>query len=176
MQRSQGGGVSRGSFPSLFSVSPREFFSANPFEMMRRFSEEMDRTFGGFGREENRVWSPAVEVRQKDDSLVICADLPGLNKDEVKVEVTEEGLVIQGERKREEEDRGEGFYRSERSYGRFYRLIPLPEDANLDQAKAQFKDGVLEVVVPAPKSAKQKRREIQIETGDRTRTAGGGGS
>jgi HSP20 family protein len=168
----QKGGVSR----DVFSMSPREFFSASPFELMRRFTDEMDRVFSGLGRGGERAWTPAVEVRQKGDQLVVCAELPGMKKDDVKVEVTDEGLVIQGERKREEESREEGFYRSERSYGQFYRVIPLPEDAKVDQAKAQFNDGILEVSVPVPQQARPKRREIQIEGGGRSKVAGGGGA
>ncbi len=177
MQRREGGGISRRGemFPSLFSMSPREFFAASPFELMRRFTNEMDRAFAGLGREEARLWAPPIEVRQKGDNLVITAELPGLKKDDMRLEVTDEGLVIQGERKREEEEREEGYYRSERAYGRFYRLIPLPEGANIDQVKADFTDGVLEVTIPVPQMAeRQKRREIPIETG-RTKIAGGGG-
>jgi HSP20 family protein len=183
----QGGGLTRrGSWtPSLFSLSPREFFSASPFELMRRFTEEMDRAFEGwglsrdsrFGGSQSALWSPAVEVFERDNNLVVRADLPGLNKDDVKVEMTDDGLVIQGERKRESEEKGEGWYRSERSYGQFYRLIPLPEGANAEQAKAQFENGVLEVSVPVPES-QRRRRSIPIETSggqaQQTQTAGGG--
>jgi HSP20 family molecular chaperone IbpA/Arc/MetJ-type ribon-helix-helix transcriptional regulator len=87
--------------------------------------------------------APAVEVRERDGNLVVSAELPGLNKDDVKVEVTGDGLVIQGERKREQEEERGGVHRSERSYGSFYRSIPLPEGANIEQAKAQFNNGVL---------------------------------
>jgi HSP20 family protein len=94
-----------------------------------------------------------------------------LNKEDVKVEVTNEGLVIQGERKRErEEDRG-GVHRSERSYGAFYRLIPLPEGANIEQAKAKFNNGVLQVEVPVPKS-QEKSRQIPIEAGEERKPVG----
>jgi len=155
--------------PSFFSLSPREFFSSSPFELMRRFSEEMDRAFEGWGLShgwshaggEATVWSPAVEVFERDNNLVVRADLPGLSKDDVKVEMTDDGLVIHGERKREHEEKGEGWYRSERSYGQFYRLIPLPDGANADQAKAKFDNGVLEVSVPVP-DAKRHRRNIPI--------------
>jgi HSP20 family protein len=176
----RGGGLARqGSWsPSLFSLGPREFFSASPFELMRRFSEEMDRAFEsfglsrgwGFGGGETTGWSPAVEVFERDNNLVVRADLPGLNKDDVKVEMTDSGLIIQGERKREHEEKGEGWYRSERSYGQFYRVIPLPEGANAEQAKAQFENGVLEVAVPIPES-QSHRRSIPI-TGP-TETSGG---
>ena len=145
--------------------SPRDFF-ANPFSLMRRLSDEMDRAFGtsvGLGREIGSWW-PAVEVRERDKNLVISADLPGLTKDDVKVEVTDEGLIIRGERKREREENKGGWHRSERSYGEFYRTIPLPEGVNPEKAQAQFKDGVLEVKVPLPESPKPKSREIPINT------------
>lgn len=173
-QGSPGGSLARrGSWtPSLFSLSPRDFFSASPFELMRRFSEEMDRQFENFGLSrggwgaggQSSFWAPSVEVFERGNNLVVRADLPGLNKDDVKVEMTDEGLVIQGERKREHEEKGEGFYRSERSYGQFYRVIPLPEGANTEQATAQFDNGVLEVAVPVPE-AQRRRRSIPIGTG-----------
>lgn len=150
-------------FPSLFS--PREFFAANPFELMQRFTEEMNRFWGGwrgYGAGEAGTWAPAVEVFERDGNLVMRAELPGLNKEDVKVEVTEDTLTIQGERKREREERHEGFYRSERSYGRFYRQIPLPAEVHADEARAGFKDGVLEVSMPIPET-QRKRREIPIE-------------
>ena len=110
-------------------------------------------------------------MRERDGNLVVSAELPGLNKEDVKVEVTADGLIIQGERKREhEEDRG-GVHRSERSYGSFYRSIPLPEGANIEQAKAQFNNGVLEVRVPIPKS-QQKTRQIPIEAGEERKPVG----
>ncbi len=175
LQTRGGGGIARRGefFPSLFSLSPREFLSTSPFDLMRRFTDEMDRIFAGFGRDEARIWAPAIEVRQKDNNLVISAELPGLKKEDVKLEVTDDGLIIEGERKREEERREEGFYHSERSYGHFRRLIPLPQDANIDKANASFNDGVLEVTIPVPQQ-EQRRREIPIETGPKTRTAGGG--
>jgi len=165
--------------PSMFSLGPREFFSTSPFELMRRFSEEMDRAFENFGfaqggsSNSQNWWAPALEVFERDNNVVVRAELPGLNKDDVKVEVTDEGLIIQGERKREHEDRGEGWYRSERSYGQFYRHIPLPEGANYDQAKAQFENGILEIEVPVPES-NRRRRSIPIETGGKSQTAQGG--
>jgi HSP20 family protein len=153
---------------------------------MRRFSEEMDRAFEGFGLARGRLfgggeagmWSPAVEVFERDNNLIVRAELPGLSKDDVKVEVTDDGLVIHGERKRESEEKGERWYRSERSYGQFYRLIPLPEGANAEQAKARFENGVLEVSMPIPES--RGRRRIPVVTGGgqswQTQTAGGGSS
>jgi HSP20 family protein len=134
----------------------------------------MDRWFRGGRESEWGMWMPSIDVRERDNQLIINADLPGLNSEDVKIEVNDEGLVIRGERKREHEEQKEGYYRTERSYGTFYRLVPLPEGANVEQAKANFKDGVLEVTVPIPEGVR-KRREIPIESGaPKTRTSGGG--
>jgi HSP20 family protein len=145
----------------------RELEMASPFTMLRRFARDFDRFFDRFGFERPfeampALWAPDVEVFERGNELVARADLPGLKKDEVDVEVTEEAIVLKGERKRETEEKKEGFYRSERSYGSFYRAIPLPEGAKIENAKAVLKDGVLEVTVPVPKAElKTKRLEIQ---------------
>jgi HSP20 family protein len=118
---------------------------------MRSFTDEIDRWFGNWrAGEESAVWAPHIDVRERDKNLIISADLPGLNKDDIKVEVTDRGLCLRGERKREHEEQGEGYYRTERSYGAFCRVIPLPEGADIDQAKAAFNNGVLEITVPVP--------------------------
>ena len=155
----------RGAYPSLFGMRPGELLHTNPFALMRRMTEEMDRWFearmpGG----ESSLWAPAIEVTEHEGKLEVVADLPGINENDVKVEVTDEGLVIQGERKREREEKGERYYRSERSYGQFYRLIPLPENANLDQARAEFRNGELRVSVPVPER-KPSTRQIPISIG-----------
>src|SRR5512138_1150539 len=153
--------------PSLFSLTPRDIFSASPFELMRRFTDDMDRLFEGTssgGRGSSMtLWSPAIEVSEKDGQLRICAELPGLNKEDVKVELKQNGLTISGERKHEQEDRREGVYRSERSYGSFRRTIPIPEEAQVEQARATFDNGLLTVSVPVPET-KARRREIPIES------------
>jgi len=127
-------------------------FGASPFSLMRRFSEEMDRTLGKFlpAKEEFCVWAPTLEVTQKEGNFFATLELPGLKKEEVKVEVTEEAIVITGERKIEKEEKEEGYFRSERTYGEFYRSIPLPKDAKIDQIKAELSNGVLHITVPVP--------------------------
>jgi HSP20 family protein len=125
-------------------------------------------------------WTPAVEISERDNNLVICAELPGLSKEDVNVEVTDEGLIISGERKRQNEERREGYYRSERSYGNFYRFIPLGENFDAEQARAEFSNGVLEITIPMP-ATEQRRRQIPIgeggqrnePQGGQTKTAGG---
>jgi HSP20 family protein len=141
---------------------PWSALSMSPFSLLRRMSEDMDRMFSGATASgDGSSWVPAVEVTERGNTLVVRADLPGINANDVKVEVTPEGLTIQGERKREHEERGAWGYRSERSYGSFYRTIPLPEGASVDGAKAAFKDGVLEVTVPVPEQ-QNRRRQIPI--------------
>ena len=107
---------------------------------------------------------PTIEASEHAGKFEVLAELPGLKQDDIKVEVTEGGLVIQGERKREHEERREGFLRSERSYGQFYRLIPLPEGANVDQARAEFRNGELRITLPVPQRQLQSR-EIPISAG-----------
>jgi HSP20 family protein len=153
----------------------------NPFALMRRFAEEMDRFFEDFrlgfprldlpwwGTEAGEAaWSPPLEVVERGGNLVVRAELPGLTKDDVKVEVREDALAISGERRHEREEKRRGFYRSERTYGSFYREIPLPEGVDPEQAKASFKNGVLEVTVPAPPRAAKGRR-IPIEAAAETK-------
>jgi HSP20 family protein len=160
-----------GYFPSLFSWGPRDFFTMSPLGLMRRFADEMDRAFSNFatpsgstswGRE--LTWAPAVEIRENDNNVVVCAELPGLTEKDVKVEATPDGLVIEGERKREYSGEEGGIQRTERSYGRFWRLIPLPEGAQVENAKGNFENGVLQVTIPIPES-QQRRRQIPISAG-----------
>lgn len=174
---------SQGRFtPSVFSVSPGEFFTMSPITLMRRFTEDIDRAFGlngGLNRgeysEQEINWAPPVEVRQSGNNLVIHAELPGLTENDVKVEATDEGLAIYGERRREHTSDEGGWRHSERVYGRFYRLIPLPENAKIEETKANFRNGVLEVVVPVPEG-ERKHRQIPVGTSNQPLTSEQGSS
>jgi len=130
--------------------------------------DEMDRVFddfflgdrsraGGQGGSLSGMWMPQVEMREKDGRLVVCADLPGMRKEDVHVELHNDQLILQGERRQESEQQGY----SERSYGSFYRVIPLPEGIDPSQAQAHFQNGVLEVSLPAPRQSQGRRIEIQ---------------
>lgn len=148
------------------------FFGVSPFVMMREFSDTMDRMFKAAGGTTEaaamKAWAPTVDVRRCNGDLVVTAELPGLKKEEVKVEMTDSALIIEGERRQEHEEDHKGFHRSERSYGKFYRSIPLPEGARTEQAKAELADGVLKISVPAPE-AKTASRQVSI-TAAETRT------
>ena len=116
-------------FPNL----PFGMFGANPFGLMKRFTDEMDRTFANFATPaEYDLWAPPLEVKHKDGNFIVTVELPGIPKEEVKVEVMDEALVIEGEKKLVKEKKEEGFFRTERSYGKFYRSIPLPKGAKAD--------------------------------------------
>jgi HSP20 family protein len=154
-------------------MNPFDMFRTSPFDLMRRFTEEMDHYFAqfGMGRGEQGMtatasgsYFPAVEVLERNGNLIVCADLPGLTKDDVRVEISEDVLTIEGERHAEHEEKQAGVVRSERSYGRFHRQIPLPEGANADQATASFKDGVLEVSMPMQQRQTQGR-QIEVRSG-----------
>ncbi|MGA2712516.1 MAG: Hsp20/alpha crystallin family protein [Bryobacteraceae bacterium] len=148
-------------FTPAFPVG--RFFGLSPFAMMREFSEEMERLYRANGAA-LEAWTPTVDIQRSNGDLLVTAELPGLKKEEVKVEVTDDALIIEGERKREHKVEEEGYHRYERSFGKFYRFIPLPEGAKPDQAKAELTDGVLKISVPAPE-VKKKVRQIAVEEG-----------
>ncbi|MCC6587238.1 MAG: Hsp20/alpha crystallin family protein [Bryobacterales bacterium] len=164
-----------------YMPTPSEFLS-NPFGVMRRMHEEMDRVFAesfGSGREGGQVaWAPAVEIAERDNKFIVCAELPGMNPEDVQIEIIEDALVLQGERKMESTS-GEGkMHRTERRYGSFQRVIPLPEGVDADRAQADYRNGVLEISMPM-QQPEQRRRRISIGTGsatDRARTAKAGES
>lgn len=150
-------------------------WGSNPFRALQRFADEVDRMFDDFGfggrsssatglwRGSAGAWAPDIEAFRRGDQFVIKADLPGLSKDDLTIEVTDAAVTLQGERKAEHKEDREGYYRSERSYGSFCRVIPLPEGAMTDQAKANFRDGVLEITMPTPPVPKSRRLEIRDE-------------
>jgi HSP20 family protein len=147
-------------------------FTVNPFALMRQFTEEMDRLFGQTPQVAGNgaAWAPTIEVKEKEGKLLVTAELPGVKKEDVKVHIDGDTLVVEGERKQEKEEKREGYYHSERSYGTFYRSIPLPEGAKADQTAAQFNNGVLEVSVPIPE-VKAKRQDVPIQEATKPKAA-----
>ena len=143
------------------------------FPWFRRMSRDLDYMFHRFGMERPffeatpSAWAPDVEILQKNNMFILRADVPGLKKEDITVEVTDDNIILHGERKHEKEEKGEGYYRSERTYGSFYRAVPLPEGAKVEGAKATVHDGVLEVTMPLEKVEEKKRRleikEVPVE-------------
>lgn len=145
-----------------------DIFGVNPFALMREFTKEMDRAFSRFPNTEfapPKTWVPAIEMKQANGNLVVIAELPGIKPEDVKVEVSGDALSIEGERKQEKKEEKPGYYRSERSYGRFYRTIPIPEGAEADQIKAYMKNGVLEITIPVPE-VKPTSKQIPVTAGE----------
>lgn len=108
-------------------------------------------------------WTPTVEVLFANGTLVVRAELPGIDKGAVKVEIVRGALTIEGERKYEKEATKKGYFTTECAYGTFYRRIALPDEAKIDQAKAVFKNGLLEVTIPAPMLEQHAPRQLAIE-------------
>ena len=139
-------------------------FHMNPFALMREFTDEMDRFFTGHpGEKKLDVWTPLMEVKRVNGNLVMKAELPGLGNDDIKVQVTGDALVVEGERKEEKKEEGEEYFRTERSYGHFYRSLALPEGADIEHVKAEFANGILEVTVPCPKKEPVKKDVPVVE-------------
>jgi len=155
------------------------------FPHMHRFAEEMDHLFDDFGMfwprrqrpslisrmfgrqneaKDEAIWAPRVEMMEREGQLVIHADLPGMTKENVKVEVADDMVTIHGERKEEKKEEKKGYYYNECRYGSFYRSIPLPEGAEASKATAEFHNGVLEVVMPNPKPVEKKGKLLEIKS------------
>jgi HSP20 family protein len=166
-----------GEWPGFFT----EPFGASPFTIMRRMFEDADRMFGAFGGTRDAgpfgagVWMPHMEVIDREAELVVRADLPGMKREDVRIEVTDGTLVVSGERRVQEERTEGGYRRSERRYGSFERALALPEGCDPDQATAEFKNGVLEIKVPHERRTPARQIEIRdggeaAETDDQKRS------
>lgn len=150
-----------------------------PFSSMRRFMEHMDHMFEDFSATQGQgsfqqgsihgSFAPQIEVFHEGEELVVRADLPGVNKENVHVEISGDLLTISGERKHEHEERREGVFHSERSYGSFSRSVRLPHGVARNGADANFHNGVLEIRVASPKSPSHK-----LDIGNKSPTERGG--
>jgi HSP20 family protein len=108
-------------------------------------------------------WEPAIESRQEKGSIIVKADLPGIDPKEVTISVIGNELRIEGERKREEKKEEKDYFYQEVAYGKFARTIPLPEGVDADKITANYKNGVLEITVPAPKQLESKKVQIEVQ-------------
>ena len=149
------------------SLAPRQ--TADPFALLRQVAADFDKFFAGTGwpvfrnlKTETAAWYPGLDVYEKDNKLVAKMDLPGVKKEDVKIEFIDGQLTISGERKHEFEEKKENYYRCEREAGSFLRTVPLPEGVKADQVAATFHDGVLEVTIPLPAAVKPAAQKIAI--------------
>jgi len=133
---------------------------------LARIHGEIDRLLqefpmAGFWREP-AMRVPTLDLSEKDGNLVIEAELPGIEKKDVKVTYQENAVTIEGESHREKEEKQDGYYRSERHYGSFYRVVPLPAAVDFEKAQAEFKNGMLTVTLPKAPPAPEKTQTIPI--------------
>ncbi len=146
----------------------------DPLSLFKQMTSEFDRLFDEPAWPSLRVpmlripaakegWFPHIDVFEKDNRLFTKVDLPGMTKEDVKVEVTDGYLTITGERKSEVEEKKENVYRCEREYGSFERTVPLPEGVKFEDVKATFTDGVLEVSIPLPVKAEPKAFKVDVK-------------
>lgn len=121
-----------------------------------------DTFFGQDSRDDARArrWVPAMDLAETEEHLILRADLPGLRRDDVEIEVKDGVLTISGERRAQQEERSEGFHRIERAFGTFSRSLTLPKGVDAEKVAAEFEDGVLEVRIPKPEDTKPVRVQI----------------
>lgn len=142
----------------------------DPFRDLALIQERMNKLFedtvAGFrGIEEPSVptqWYPAVDIYETPESIVLQAELPGMNQEDISVEVKENALILKGERLREKEIREENYHRVERAYGTFRRTFTLPGIVQHDQVKAKYRDGILEIVLPKKEEIKPKQIRVEV--------------
>jgi HSP20 family protein len=144
-------------------------------EPLRSLRDEVDRLFDSFFRGWPRPWSgesllpglgefaPSIDLKEDDKELVLTAELPGIAKENLDVNITEDSVTIKGERKEDKEEQAKGYHFRESSYGSFHRVIPLPVEVVADKATAKLKDGVLTLNLPKSKASKRKGVQIKVE-------------
>jgi HSP20 family protein len=149
---------------ALVRWEPARELSSLQTEMNRLFNTFFDTpTTGGNGAAVRR-WVPSMDLVETDEHFVLRADLPGLSEGDVSIELEDNVLTLSGERKAEHEEKKEGFYRLERSFGQFRRSLTLPDGVDPDAIAATFERGVLEVRIPKPEA--RKPRKVAIQVGD----------
>ncbi len=153
-------------------VAPRR-----PFMGLTRWDRDMESMMEDFFGRGWRPWwperwfktegaeliAPVLDLYEEKDDIVVKAEIPGIDKDNIEVNLGDHTLTIKGEKKKEEETKEENYYRSERSYGAFLRTIELPKDVHADKVKATFKNGVLEVRLPKTEEAKAKEVKVKVD-------------
>ncbi len=143
----------------------------DPWRDVLSLRDEIDRLFEDFfpvktGERRDylaEVWTPAVDIYETKDEVVVKAELPGMNKEDIKINIVDNSLVIEGEKKQEKEVKEENYYRVERRYGAFRRVIDIPVPVKTEGVEATYKDGVLEVKLPKKEEAKPKEIEVKVK-------------
>ena len=135
----------------------------NFLSLRDNFDGLFENFFGRMPMERHDFWLPTVDIVENNGNIEVKVELPGMNKDDIKVTIKNNMLRLSGERKQEEETKEKTFHRIERYFGKFCRTIQLPADIDADKIKAQYKDGVLNITLPKPKSMKPKEIEVEVK-------------
>lgn len=133
-------------------------------DRINRLFDQTLRTFNPEGEEEleRGTWAPAVDIHETDDSFVVKADLPGMNKEDIQIDIKDSTLTLKGEKKFEQQVSKDNYIRVERTYGTFIRSFTLPQNVDPDKIKAKYKDGVLELTLPKKEEAKPKQIKVDV--------------
>ena len=149
-------------------MTPNELVKWDTLNEMLSFQDDINQVVSDFfGRAPARrtltdgLWAPLMDIEETKDELVIKAEVPGMAKDDIKIQINSDVLSISGERKHEQETRDKTYHRIERTYGKFQRIIRMPTEVQPDKTKASYENGVLTICLP--KTEKVKPREIEIE-------------
>lgn len=136
----------------------------NPLNQLRSFGDDLDYYDDFWSGEDSFIsrFTPKVDIEELDDDFEFHVELPGLNKKDVKINVKENVLTISGEKKNKKEDKSDNYHRVESSYGKFQRSFRLPQNVKQNDIKAEFRNGVLDIVVPKAEEAKPKEIEINV--------------
>ena len=129
---------------------------------LERFLREAFSPVSGEGEVSTRIWAPPVDIYENGDNLVLKAELPGINPDDVEIRVEDNTLYLKGERKFEKEVKEQNYHRVERSYGSFARSFSLPNSISAEKVKAEYKDGLLTLTMPKREEAKPKTIKIDV--------------
>jgi HSP20 family protein len=140
-----------GAWQDIMDRMAEELFEDWPMLRVRPFEWRMEQ------------FSPSIDIVEGEKEFKIEAELPGMNPDDLDISLTRDAIVLQGEKKAEEEEEREGVCYSERCYGSFQRVIPLPDEVDRDKVEAQFRNGVLSVTLPKSERVIQQRRKIEIK-------------
>lgn len=147
-------------------IAPRDYWTPSAiFEEMERLLDDFRTGIMDFWKPTVAIGPriPAVDIRDAGNEYIIEAELPGMKKEDVEIEIIDGGLKISASKKEEKEEKGEGYLRRERGYLSFSRQLPLPEDADVDKIEAKLVDGVLQINVAKKAKAEEKKRLVEVK-------------
>lgn len=138
-----------------------------PFDEIENLRRQIDQVFDELKAPSNKqseTWTPAIELQDSPENLILRAQLPGIDRKDLDIQVTREAVLIAGERRYGPSHQDQGYFRSEFRYGKFHRVVPLPIPVQHDQASADFKDGILTLTLP--KDEKERNRVVKLNLGE----------